>query len=92
MRFRERRQERRRLERVKQEVHELEDEELVESAFDQFWETFAPQDDIDPRARADMMDGLREAQDQLLNRVTLTKMGRSRLRSFLINERLRVGE
>lgn len=80
----------RRLELLRQEIHELEDTELVDAAFDVYWESFGTNDEIDPRVRLATLEDLREAAAQLESQIVLTTEGRGRLRSFLINERRRV--
>ena len=78
-------------ERLRAEIHQLEDSELVQAAFDEYWEDFGANDDIDPIVRRQTLEDLREAKRELDVQIVLSTEGRGRLRSFLFNERRRCG-
>ena len=75
-------------ERLRAEIAEYEDDELVEIAFDEFWEGIGSDENVDPRLRLEILDDLRQAERQLEGRVALGREGRGRLRSLLFNMRL----
>lgn len=70
----------------REQIQAFNDRELVQTAFEVYWEDFGINDAIDPRVRSDTYDDLKEAEHQLENQVVLAMEGRSRLRSFLVNE------
>jgi hypothetical protein len=74
---------------LRAEIHRLEDPALVQQCFDEYWEDFGINDEIDAVVRLETCKALCEAQRQLVEETTLTMEGRGRLRSFLLNERIR---
>jgi hypothetical protein len=75
--------------RLDEEISELEDADLVQTALDQYSETFERDERIDPRVRELMRCYLGEA-ERCVSSPDCATDGRRRLRSFLLNERLRV--
>jgi hypothetical protein len=78
------------LERLRREIAALQDSDLVVAAWDQFWHTFASDETIDPILRVEAMKQLRDAESQLRGVFPRSAEGRGRLRSFLLNEQLRI--
>ena len=76
-------------ERLREEIHELSDPELVQAAFDEYWAYVGDDQAIDARERLEIYKDLCNAEDLLTTKIVLSKQGRGRLRSFLLNSRAR---
>lgn len=68
---------------IRAEVNAYEDDELVQTAWDEFDQFAATQD-----VKRDIESDLREAEEELSRHVVLSRQGRGRLRSFVLNKRL----
>jgi AcrR family transcriptional regulator len=77
--------------RLQAEITELEDDDLVAAAFEEFWETFGNDETISAFVRARVLKDLEEAEAQLRDEIVLSREGRGRLRRFLFNAQLRNG-
>ncbi|MGO9956938.1 MAG: hypothetical protein ACLP50_13320 [Solirubrobacteraceae bacterium] len=76
--------------RLRAQIMELDDAQLVDAASDEFWGTMGSDESIDPLVRLKILTELKDAQGTLGDRVILSDEGRGRLRSFLLNTRLRM--
>ena len=72
--------------RLREHVLALDDEELVQAAFDA-WAAFASEA-VTPAVQAMVLKDLEEAEAQLRSQAVLAREGRGRLRRFLLNARL----
>jgi hypothetical protein len=70
-------------------MRDLSDDELVAAAYDQFWTTFGEDESISPVVRVRLLEDLGEAAALLQRQSVLSMEARGRLRSFVLNARLR---
>jgi hypothetical protein len=84
--------ERRRKRRLMEWIDSLEDPDLIQAAQDQFAATYDADETISRHLRDQVEAWIDEAAGQRESQVVLEPFARSRLRSFLYNERLRLGD